>query len=75
MSQENVEAVRRSFELRMSGDLDAWLTTIDPDVGWDISAHPLPDVANRGQGRDALASDMLATYMSGWSDSPRSSRS
>ena len=68
MSQENVEVVRRSFELWLSGDLEAWLTTIDPDIGWDISAHPLPDVPNHGRGRDAFASDMLATYASGWTD-------
>jgi ketosteroid isomerase-like protein len=68
MSQENVEAMRRSFEMWMGGDFDAWLKTIDPDVGWDISAHPLPDVPNHGQGRGALATDMFATYMSGWND-------
>ena len=68
MSQENVETMRRSFEFWMSGDLDGWLTTIDPDIGWDISAHPLPDVPNQGQGRDAFMTDMLGTYMSGWND-------
>ena len=68
MSQENVERVRRSIDLWLSGELDAWLETIDPNVGWDISTHPLPDVPNQGRGRDALATDMLATYMSGWTD-------
>jgi ketosteroid isomerase-like protein len=68
MSQENVEIVRRSVELRLRGEFDAWLETIDPDIGWDISAHPLPDVPNYGRGRDAFVTDMLATYMSGWND-------
>jgi ketosteroid isomerase-like protein len=68
MSRENVEVVRRSFELWLGGDFDAWLTTIDPDIAWDISAHPLPDVPNHGRGRDSFASDMLATYASGWTD-------
>ena len=68
MSQENVELMRRSFELWLRGDHDGWLTTIDPGVGWDISTHPLPDVPNHGRGRDALVTDMLATYMSGWID-------
>ena len=67
MSQENVEAIRRSFELWLSGDLDAWLATVDPDVGWDLSAHPMPDVPNEGRGRDAFV-EALATYMSGWND-------
>jgi ketosteroid isomerase-like protein len=68
MSRENVEAVRRSFELWMGGDFDGWLEMMDPEIGWDISTHPLPDVPNHGRGRNALATDMLATYMSGWND-------
>ena len=68
MSQENVELVKRSFELFLRGDLDAWIETLDPDIGWDISTHPLPDVPNHGRGRDAFATDMMATYLSGWMD-------
>ena len=68
MSAENVEAIRRSMELWLGGDLDGWLATIDPDVGWDISAHPLPDVPNYGRGRDSLIADMLTVYMAGWVD-------
>jgi ketosteroid isomerase-like protein len=68
MSEEDVELVRRGFELWTRGDLEAWLETIDPAIGWDISAHPLPDVPNQGRGREALATDMLATYLSGWND-------
>ena len=68
MSQENVEVVRRSFDLYMSGELDPWLEMIDPNIGWDISTHPLPDVPNLGRGRDALLTDMLATYLAGWND-------
>ena len=67
MSQGNVELVKRSFELFLRGDLEAWLDTLHPDVGWDISAHPLPDVPNHGRGRDAFT-DMTATYLSGWID-------
>jgi uncharacterized protein len=68
MSAENVEVVRRGMELWLSGDFDAWRRTIDPDIGWDISTHPLPDVPNHGRGLDALVTDMLAVYMSGWTD-------
>jgi ketosteroid isomerase-like protein len=68
VSEENVEVIRRSMELWFRGEIDAWLETIDPDIGWDISAHPLPDVPNHGRGRDAFATDMLATYLSGWID-------
>jgi ketosteroid isomerase-like protein len=68
MSQENVELVKRSFDVFLRGDLQAWLETLDPDIGWDISTHPLPDVPNHGRGRDAFATDMMATYLSGWMD-------
>ena len=65
MSQENVEIMRRSFELWVGGDIDAWIETLDPDIGWDISAHPLPDVPNHGRGREAFITDMMGTYLSG----------
>jgi len=68
MSQENVDLIRRGTELWLRGDIEGWLETVDPDVEWDISTHPLPDVPNRGHGRDALITDMLRTYMSGWND-------
>ena len=67
MSQENVELVRRSFELWQDGRVDAWIETIDAGVEWDISAHPLPDFPNSGIGRDALVGHMAA-YLSGWND-------
>ena len=50
MSQENVETVGRAMKL-LRGDVDAWLELMDPDIGWDISTHPLPDVPNQGQAR------------------------
>ena len=68
MSREDVENVRRSFDLWKRGDLEGWLETIDPAIGWDISTDPLPDVPNRGHGREAFIADMLTTYMSGWND-------
>ena len=68
MSQENVDLMRRGTELWLSGDFKGWLKLIDPDIGWDISAHPLPDVPNRGRGRDALVKDVLLTYMLGWTE-------
>jgi ketosteroid isomerase-like protein len=68
MSEENVEVVRRGMALWLADDFEGWRTTIDPDIGWDISAHPLPDVPNHGRGQDALVTDMLAVYMSGWTD-------
>ena len=60
-----MEIVRRGFDRFLTSDLDGWLETIDPGFGWDTSAHPLPDVPDRGQGRDAWVTH-LRTYMSGW---------
>ena len=68
MSRESVDLIRHSTELWLRRDFEGWLETIDPAVEWDISSHPLPDVANRGRGREALITDMLGTYMSGWND-------
>jgi ketosteroid isomerase-like protein len=65
MSQENVEAVRASFELWRDGRMGEWIETLDADIEWDISAHPLPDFPDRGRGRDAFVGHM-GDYLSGW---------
>ena len=67
MSEESVELVRQGFEHWRSGRVDEWTKALDPDIEWDISAHPLPDVPDRGRGRDALARH-LASYFAGWND-------
>ena len=67
MSQENVESLRRSFELWRDGRIDEWIETLDADIEWDISAHPLPDFPNTGSGRDAFLGHMYS-YVSGWND-------
>jgi ketosteroid isomerase-like protein len=67
MSKENVELVSQAFEHWRSGRIDEWIETLDPDVEWDISAHPLPDFPDRGSGRDAFVGHM-ADYVSGWND-------
>jgi ketosteroid isomerase-like protein len=68
MSEEDVQVVRRGLEAWMRGDLEGLLETTDPAIGWDISTHPLPDVPNQGRGREAFATELLATYRSGWND-------
>jgi ketosteroid isomerase-like protein len=67
MSQENVELVRRSYELWRDGSIGEWIETLDPAIEWDVSAHPLPDFPNRGSGREALARH-IGTYLRGWID-------
>jgi ketosteroid isomerase-like protein len=67
LSEAEVARVRESFERLLEGDPEQWTALLDEDVGWDISAHPLPDVPNRGQGRDE-AIRVWATYVRGWND-------
>lgn len=45
MSQENVEVVRASVELWCDGRMSEWIATLDADIEWDISAHPLPEAS------------------------------
>jgi ketosteroid isomerase-like protein len=67
MSEENVDLIRCAFRRFQAGD-QGWIDVLDPDIEWDISAHPLPDVSNQGRGRDRLLSEVFATYFSGWLD-------
>ena len=62
-----MEVVRRGFELWQDGRIEEWIETLDADIEWDVSAHPLPDFPDTGSGRDALAGHMGA-YLSGWND-------
>jgi len=36
MSQENIEVVRKAIET-FDSDVDAWLTTLDPEIDWYVS--------------------------------------
>jgi ketosteroid isomerase-like protein len=67
MSHENVEVIRASLEFWRDGRMGEWIDTLDADIEWDISAHPLPDFPDRGSGRDAFVGHM-GTYLSGWTD-------
>jgi ketosteroid isomerase-like protein len=48
MSQENVEAVRRSLEAWNRGDVDAWLQPSHPDIEW------ISEVAQRVEGSETV---------------------
>ena len=39
MSQENVENVRRGWDARSRGDLDAVLAFFDPEIEWDTTNY------------------------------------
>lgn len=65
MSEENVELVREILGRFAAGD-PHWARRPDPQISWDISAHPLPDVPNTGRGREEFLDQVIATYTSGW---------
>ena len=67
MSQDNVELVLRSMGHRLAGRFAEWVDTLTPDIGWDISAYPLPDWPDTGKGRDAFVRHM-SDYFAGWTD-------
>ena len=49
MSQENVEAVRKSWDAWFRGDMDAVAATWDPEVVWDTQhMRDWPESAYRG---------------------------
>ena len=63
MSQENVELLRAAVEASRAhtresdweGTLKGGLAELwDPDVEWDASTHPLPDLAGVYKGREAV---------------------
>jgi ketosteroid isomerase-like protein len=63
MSRENVEMLRAALEASGAGTSDSdWKGTLtgglaelwDPEIEWDASTHPLPDLAGLYQGREAV---------------------
>jgi ketosteroid isomerase-like protein len=55
MSQENVDVIRASFEFWRDGRTGEWIGTLDADIEWDISAHPLLRVfKTRAEALEAL---------------------
>lgn len=68
MSHENVEALRAGLSLweQQGHSPDVFGTdAFDPQIEWDITAHPLPDWPNTGRGREELQRHMT-NYVSGW---------
>ncbi|HEX3511563.1 MAG TPA: nuclear transport factor 2 family protein [Solirubrobacteraceae bacterium] len=67
MSQDNTEVVRRGQEARSAGRIGEWITTLDPEIEWDISGYPLPDFPLQGKGRAAFVAH-VTKYWSIWND-------
>ena len=60
-----MDRFRTGWEAWRRGDLEKWLESMDPELEWDLSAYPLPDVPERGRGRDRFVG-WMAEYFSAW---------
>jgi ketosteroid isomerase-like protein len=65
MSQENMELARRAYEGWGKGDPEPVIEAFAQEVEWDYSAYPLPDVAERGTGRENYL-QFLADFSASW---------
>jgi ketosteroid isomerase-like protein len=54
MSQENVELVRRAFEVFLAGESQFGPELADPEIEWDASEVPVPDITGVYRGREAV---------------------
>jgi ketosteroid isomerase-like protein len=54
MSVDNVELVRAAFEKFLAGRSDFGVELLDPDVEWDASDLPLPDVSGIYRGPEGV---------------------
>ena len=63
MSSENVAIVRRAYEAWNSGNAEAAVELLDPDIKWTLPPH-FPD-AETWHGRDRVV-EGLQEMMAGW---------
>jgi uncharacterized protein len=54
MSRENVELVRAAFEKFLAGRSDFGVELLDPDVEWDASEIPAPDISGVYRGPEGV---------------------
>jgi ketosteroid isomerase-like protein len=54
MSQENVERVRRAFEVFLAGKSEFGVELADPEIEWDASEVPVPDISGVHRGPEAV---------------------
>ncbi len=54
MSQENVERLRAAFENFRAGRSDFGVELLDPEVEWDASETPAPDIAGVYRGIEGV---------------------
>jgi ketosteroid isomerase-like protein len=65
MPENNVDLVRRGYEAWNSGDIDAVLSLVDPDIEWVGYTH-IPEAGNL-RGRDEVR-DWLERFLDAWEE-------
>jgi ketosteroid isomerase-like protein len=68
MSRENVEVVKRLFEATTRRDADAARPLLHPEVEWDMSAFPFPDLSGVYRGHEAVFAWWIR-YFEAWEES------
>jgi len=65
MSQENIELVRGAFERFLAGGSDFGVELLDPQVEWDATEHPVPELAVVYRGVAAVQ-QFWAQWLAAW---------
>ena len=66
MSQQSVEIVKSSCEAWASGDLDAWLAMLHPQVVWDTTRFEGWEEGTLYRGRDEVRSFLVDEWLASW---------
>lgn len=67
MSHEDVAVVQALFEATARRDADAARPLLDPEVEWDMSAFPFPDLSGVYRGHDEVFAWWLR-YFEAWDE-------
>jgi ketosteroid isomerase-like protein len=65
MSQENVERVRRAFEVFRARKSQFGLDLADPEIEWDASELPVPDINGVHRGPEAVR-EFWRQWLAAW---------
>jgi ketosteroid isomerase-like protein len=66
MSQHDLDVVRRACEAWASGDLDAWLEMLHPDIVWDSTRFGGWEEGRRYRGLEQVRSFLTDEWRAAW---------
>jgi len=65
MSQANVELLREVFEVFLAGKSQFGLELADPEIEWDSSELPVPDISGVYRGKEAVR-EFWRQWLAAW---------